>query len=44
MDKKQLYACIDGMAAEMASMADDIFDHPELGMEEFHALDLLTGW
>lgn len=44
MDKKQLYACIDGMAAEMAAMADDIFDHPELGMEEFHALDLLTGW
>lgn len=26
------------------AMADDIFDHPETGMEEFHAQKLLTDW
>ena len=25
-------------------MADDIFDHPEIGLEEFHAQKVLTDW
>ncbi len=25
-------------------MSDDIFDHPETGMEEYHAMGLFTGW
>lgn len=28
----------------MTAMADDIFDHPEIGMEEFHAQKVLTDW
>ena len=44
MSKEALYQEIDGMREEMAAMADDIFDHPEIGMEEFHAAEVLTGW
>ena len=29
---------------EMTAMADDIFDHPEIGLEEFHAQKVLTDW
>lgn len=43
-EKEQLYRYIDGAASEMAAMADDIFDHPELGLSEFHACGLLTDW
>ena len=25
-------------------MADDFFDHPEVGLQEFHAFETLTGW
>ena len=25
-------------------MADDFFDHPEVGPQEFHAFETLTGW
>ena len=28
----------------MTAMADDIFDHPEIGLEEFHAQKVLTDW
>ena len=45
MDKKQLYARVSsGMAAEMAAMAATFLITRSWGMEEFHALDLLTGW
>ena len=32
------------MLNEMTAMADDIFDHPEIGLEEFHAQKVLTDW
>ena len=44
MDKKGMYACIDSKALELTEMADDIFDHPELGLSEFRASGLLTSW
>lgn len=44
MGKEKLYRNIDDYAPQMAEMADDIFDHPELGLEEFHAFGLLTDW
>lgn len=44
MDKETMYHDIDSQASRMARMADDIFDHPELGLEEFHAFGLLTDW
>ena len=44
MDKQKMYACIDKMAPQLTAMADDIFDHPELGLSEFHAAGLLTEW
>lgn len=39
-----MYREIDGLAPELFAMADDIFDHPECGMEEFHAAGLLEDW
>lgn len=42
--RENLYQTIDEMAAELIPMADDIFDHPELGLEEFHAAQLLEDW
>ena len=39
-----MYACIDSKALELTEMADDIFDHPELGLSEFRASGLLTSW
>ena len=44
MLKETMFQTIDALKAEMASMADDIFDHPEIGLEEFHAQELLTDW
>ena len=44
MDKKGMYTCIDSKALELTEMADDIFDHPELGLSEFRASGLLTSW
>lgn len=43
-EKEMLYSQIDKLAPQMISMADDIFDHPELGLQEFHAFALLTDW
>lgn len=46
MDKRKelLYQNINKNMSQMAAMADDIFDHPELGLKEFHVFALLTGW
>lgn len=37
MLKETMFQNIDGMREEMTAMADDIFDHPEIGLEEHHA-------
>lgn len=42
--KETLYRDIEEHAPQMTAMADDIFDHPELGLEEFRAFGLLTDW
>lgn len=39
-----MFGIIDTVADELCSMADDIFDHPEIGMKEFRAHKILTGW
>ncbi len=44
MNKQSLYSTIDAVAPELCSMADDIFDHPEIGLQEHHAVKLLTDW
>ena len=44
MLKKVMFREIDEIRNEMTAMADDIFDHPEIGMEEFHAQKVLTDW
>lgn len=42
--KERLYGYIDSIGEEMCRMADQIFDHPELGLEEVNACKWLTGW
>ena len=44
MLKEVMFRYIDGIRNEMTAMADDIFDHPEIGLEEFHAQKVLTDW
>ena len=44
MLKEVMFRDIDGTRNEMTAMADDIFDHPETGLEEFHAQKVLTDW
>lgn len=44
MLKEVMFREIDEIRNEMTAMADDIFDHPEIGMEEFHAQKVLTYW
>lgn len=44
MSKELLYSDISKNAEEMAAMADFIFDHPELGLQEHQAFGLLTDW
>lgn len=44
MLKETMFQNIDGMREEMTAMADDIFDHPEIGLEEHHAAQVLTDW
>ena len=44
MLKEGMFRDIDGIRNEMTAMADDIFDHPEIGLEEFHAQKVLTDW
>ena len=42
--KQNISAAIDADREQFITMADDIFDHPELGLQEHHAADLLCGW
>ena len=35
---------MDVYAPELCRMADDIFDHPEMGYQEHYACGRLTGW
>ncbi len=42
--KEFLNQYIEKTAPEMEEMADFIFDHPEVGLEEFKALEKLTDW
>lgn len=42
MTKELLFAEIASRQDVLCAMADDIFDHPELGMEEYYAAKLLT--
>lgn len=44
MCEKSLFESIDRVAPEMFEMSDDIFDHPEIGMEEYHAVQILSDW
>ena len=44
MLKEVMFRDIDGIRNEMTAMADDIFDHPAIGLEEFHAQKVLTDW
>ena len=44
MLKEVMFRDIDGIRNEMTAMADDIFDHPEIGLEEFHAQKVLPDW
>lgn len=44
MLKEVMFRDIDGIRNEMTAMADDIFDHPEIGLEEFHAQKVLMDW
>ena len=44
MTKEALFACVEEQRAALLSMADDIYDHPELGFQEFHAQKVLTDY
>lgn len=44
MLKEVMFREIDEIRNEVTAMSDDIFDHPEIGMEEFHAQKVLTDW
>ncbi len=40
--KEKLNEFIDNNKGEFIALADDIFDHPELGLQEFYALEKIT--
>ena len=42
--KEKMNAQIDGMKEELWMMSDSIFDHPELGTQEYYASKLLEDW
>ena len=42
--KEALFSSVDRQREALCAMADDIFDHPEIGFEEHHAVELLTGY
>lgn len=44
MIEKKILDFIENNAAPLCMVADDIFDHPEMGFEERYACGLLTGW
>lgn len=44
MLKEKVYQTVDEAAPDLIKMADKIFDNPEIGMEEYRAVGLLTDW
>jgi amidohydrolase len=42
--KEKMNALIDSMEQALCDMGDDIFDHPEVGMQEVYASNLLENW
>ena len=44
MTKEALFACVEEQRAALLFMADDIYEHPELGFQEFHAQKVLTDY
>lgn len=42
--KKCIFKSVENQRAVLAAMADDIFDHPELGFQEFYAEKVITGY
>ncbi len=42
--KEALYRYIDSIGEEMCKLSDQIFDHPELGLEEYQASKWLADW
>lgn len=44
MLKKDIYLSIAKNSPELISMADDIYDHPEIGLEELHSSKILEDW
>ena len=44
MTKEALFSSVEDQRQTLISMADDIFDHPELGFQEFHGQQVLTDY
>ena len=42
MLEEKLERSVEQSAAALTAMADDFFDHPEVGQQEFHAFETLT--
>ena len=42
--KERMNRIIDSLRPELARLSDDIYDHPEVGLTERHASQLLTTW
>lgn len=42
--KEQLWSVIDELRNEMTALSDDLFDHPEIGLQEFEAARKLPHW
>lgn len=39
-----MFTLIDSMKHELWDMGDDIFDHPEVALKEYHASEILENW
>ena len=44
MNYQNLSQTIDRIAPALLAMSDNIFDHPEEGLQEYYAVEQLTGW
>lgn len=42
--KERVFQAVEAQRQALCAMADDIFDHPELGFQEFHAQKLITDY
>ena len=42
--KEAIFKSVEAQRQALTSMADDIFDHPELGFQEFHAEKVITDY